>query len=60
MDDNLNKITAKEGYIFRRKIDGVNFGSEINLGIDYSTGEAREDKHEFYEEVEEIEIKEDI
>lgn len=49
----MNKITAKEGYVFRRIIDGMIFGNEIYLGIDYSTGEAREDLPEYYEEIEE-------
>lgn len=48
----MNKITAKEGYVFRRIIDGMIFGNEIYLGIDYSTGEAREDLPEYYEEIE--------
>lgn len=55
----MNKIKAKEGYIFRRIIDGMIFGNEIYLGIDYSTGEAREDLPEYYEEIEE-EIVEQI
>lgn len=45
------KITAEEGYVFSRKHDGMIFGNEIYLGIDYSTGEAREDKREYYEEI---------
>lgn len=49
----MNKITAKTGYIFRRIIDGLIFGNEIYLGIDYSTGIAREDKAEYYEEIKE-------
>lgn len=47
----MNKITAKEGYVFRRIIDNMIFGNEIYLGIDYSTGEARPDKAEYYEEI---------
>ena len=47
----MNKITAKEGYVYRRIHDGMIFGNEIHLGIDYSTGEAREDKREYYEEI---------
>ena len=50
----MNKITAEQGKVFRRKIDGMIFGNEIYLGIDYSTGEAREDKEEYYEQVNEI------
>lgn len=49
----MEKITASEGKVFRRKHDGVIFGKEIYLGVDYSTGEPREDKEEYYEEVEE-------
>ena len=49
----MNKITAKEGKVFRRIIDWLIFGSEIYLGVDYSTGEAREDKAEYYEEIDE-------
>lgn len=46
-----NKITAKEGYQFQRILDGFIMGSVIYLGIDYSTGEPREDKEEYYVEV---------
>lgn len=49
----MNKITATEGKVFRRIIDGLIFGSEIYLGVDYSTGEPRPDKAEYYEEIEE-------
>lgn len=49
----MNKITAQQGKVFRRIIDGLIFGSEIYLGVDYSTGEAREDKAEYYEEIDE-------
>ena len=49
----MNKITAQEGKVFRRLIDGLIFGNEIYLGIDYSTGEAREDKSEYYEQIDE-------
>ena len=47
----MTKITAAEGYIFRRIYDQVTFGSEIYLGVDYSTGVAREDLPEYYEEI---------
>ena len=50
-------ITAKEGYVFQRKHDGMIFGNEIYLGIDYSTGIARQDIAEYYEEIVEPEIK---
>lgn len=49
----MTKITATTGKVFRRLIDGVIFGSEIYLGIDYSTGQARPDLIEYYEEVDE-------
>lgn len=45
------KITASEGKTFKRIHDGVLMGTEIYLGIDYSTGVAREDKEEYYEEI---------
>ena len=48
----MNKITAEKGKVFRRIVDGLIFGNEIYLGIDYSTGEVREDLPEYYEEVE--------
>lgn len=47
----MNKITAKQGNTFRRIHDGMIFGNEIYLGIDYSTGVAREDLPEYYEEI---------
>lgn len=53
----MNKITAKEGYVFLRKIDGMIFGSEIYLGVDYSTGEPRPDKEEYYEQIDEAIIE---
>jgi len=52
----MNKITAEEGMVFQRIHDSMMFGNEIYLGIDYSTGTAREDKREYYEEIEEPEI----
>jgi uncharacterized protein YegJ (DUF2314 family) len=45
------KIEAKEGFTFKRIHDGFIMGEIIYLGIDYSTGEPREDKAEYYEEV---------
>jgi len=56
MDIIMNKITAEEGMVFQRIHDSMMFGNEIYLGIDYSTGTAREDKREYYEEIEEPEI----
>ena len=49
----MNKLTAQQGKVFRRIIDGLIFGSEIYLGVDYSTGQPREDKAEYYEEIDE-------
>jgi len=48
------KITAKEGKVFQRIHDNFIFGNEIYLGIDYSTGVAREDKVEYYQEIDEV------
>ena len=45
------KIEAKEGFTFKRIHDGFIMGEIIYLGIDYSTGEPREDKAEYYEEI---------
>jgi hypothetical protein len=44
-------ITADEGKIFRRKHDGFEMSTSIVLGVDYSTGTEREDKPEYYEQV---------
>ncbi|MBO7214965.1 MAG: hypothetical protein J6V66_05660 [Clostridia bacterium] len=35
---NMNKITASEGKIFRRKADGMLYGKEIYLGYVYYIG----------------------
>lgn len=43
-------ITTDEGKIFVRKHDGFVMGNDIFLGIDYSTGDPREDKAEYYTE----------
>ena len=48
------RIEAKEGFTFKRIHDGFLMGEIIYLGIDYSTGEPREDKAEYYEEVAKI------
>ena len=45
------RIEAKEGFTFKRIHDGFIMGKIIYLGIDYSTGEPREDKAEYYEEI---------
>ena len=47
------KITAQPGKTYRRIHDGFIMGSEIYLGVDYSTGTPREDKPEYYEEIDE-------
>ena len=44
-------ITASEGKVFRRIHDQFVMGESIVLGYDYSTGVKREDKAEYYEEV---------
>lgn len=46
-------IIASEGKVFRRKLDGIIVGKELNLGYDYSLGFRRIDYPEFYEEVDE-------
>ena len=51
----MNKITAQSGNVFRRIHDQMIFGNEIYLGIDYSTGTPREDKEEYYEQIDEPE-----
>jgi hypothetical protein len=45
------KITAANNRVFKRIHDGFVMGNEVLLGIDYSTGQSREDKPEYYEEV---------
>jgi hypothetical protein len=49
----MSKITAQQGKVFCRIHDGFIMGNEIYLGVDYSTGTPREDKPEYYEEVDE-------
>lgn len=49
------EIEAKEGFTFKRIHDGFIMGEIIYLGIDYSTGDPREDKAEYYEEAAEHE-----
>ena len=51
MTQENNRITAESGYTFVRIHDEFEMGEEIYLGIDYSTGEPREDKPEYYREV---------
>lgn len=55
----MKTITAQEGKVFRRIHDGFVMGNEIYLGIDFSTGEPREDKPEYYEEIDEPTEKHD-
>jgi len=45
------KIIASNGKTFMRIHDGFIMGEEIELGVDYSTGVPREDKREYYEEI---------
>ena len=48
--DGVN-MKADEGKTFRRIHDGKIMGNGIQLGVDTSTGEPREDKVEYYEEI---------
>jgi hypothetical protein len=48
--DGVN-MKADEGKTFRRIHDGKIMGNGIQLGVEYSTGELREDKVEYYEEI---------
>ena len=41
----------------KEMLDGFIMGKIIYLGIDYSTGEPREDKAEYYEEVKDESIQ---
>lgn len=52
MQINGINMKADEGKTFRRIHDGFIMGTGIQLGIDTSTGTPREDKPEYYEEVE--------
>ncbi len=56
-------LLADEGKDLIRIIDEFNFGDKIYLGVDWSTGKARQDKAEYYredpkEESEEVEMGE--
>ena len=51
MTQENNIIRADEGMTFVRIHDGFEMGEEIYLGIDYSTGEPREDLPEYYKVV---------
>ena len=46
-----NRITAESGYTFVRIHVGFEMCFLFYIGIDYSTGEPREDKPEYYREV---------
>ncbi|UMQ43917.1 hypothetical protein MKS83_09465 [Chryseobacterium sp. Y16C] len=54
-----NVITSEEGKVFRRKIDGVIFGSEIYLGTTYYLDGIRLEKpiQETPDDFEEIDIE---
>lgn len=45
------KIIANTGYIFQRIHDNFMMDTEIELGMDYSTGIEREDKEEYYRQI---------
>jgi hypothetical protein len=47
------KITSETNKVFRRIHDQQLMGTDIYLGIDYSTGTPRTDLAEYYEQVEE-------
>ena len=55
--DGVN-MKADEGKTFRRIHDGKIMGNGIQLGVEDSTGELREDKAEYYEEID-IPIEQD-
>ena len=44
-------IKAQEGKVFKRLHDGYIMGEEIHLGFDFSTGIKRQDKEEYYTEI---------
>ena len=48
----IEVITAEEGMVFQRIHDNMIFGNEIHLGFDYSTGVKRQDKSEYYRQIE--------
>ena len=51
------KIIAQEVKIFKRTHDNILMGNEISLGVDYSTGKPREDKEEYYTQIDKPERK---
>ncbi len=50
----IKKITAEKGKVFKRIHDGFIMSDEIYLGYDFSTGKKRQDKAEYYEQIEMI------
>jgi hypothetical protein len=56
----IRTIYAEEGKVFRRIHDGMVFGNRIDLGFDFSTGEKREDKGEYYEQIDAPQIDSEI
>lgn len=51
----MKVITAEPGKVFMRIHDSVIMSDTIYLGIDYSTGTPREDKEEYYTQVDYVE-----
>jgi hypothetical protein len=47
----MTLIKAQNNNVLKRKHDGVLFGNEIVLGLDFSTGVERQDLSEYYEEI---------
>jgi hypothetical protein len=47
----MSTIKASPNNIFKRIHDGVLFGQEIILGLDFSTGIEREDLEQYYEQI---------
>jgi hypothetical protein len=47
----MTLIKSQNNNVFKRKHDGVLFGNEINLGLDFSTGVERKDLAEYYDEI---------
>ena len=52
--DGITIIHADEGKIFQRIHDGFVMGNTIYLGTDYSTGTARQDMTDYYQEIDVI------